>query len=203
MHILVQHAIFCNCGIGKVVNLTAFPPHSTKCVTGAANVVGLAGGVHVSTKALIGIRRAGHVGHAGIVGNESIVLDEFVGGRVVSTVARTRHFGPAIQYELDAEINVVPTAALAGNLDPIRQGTQCAVGPAGATVLRQMLIQGVRQITHTIHVAPRKVVGKGRCFNIRMGKGLFIIIRDLVTIQFLDLVEASRRCNNNGREEKR
>ena len=85
-----------------------------------------------SVGGLLGTR---DIGHAGIVGDVSRLLDKFVGLRVVASVTGSGILGSAVQNKLNGEINVV-ALRLAGNLDTIRQGTQSTVGPATSAVLK-------------------------------------------------------------------
>ena len=80
---------------------------------------------------IFGFLGAGHIGHAGIIGTISSLLNELVGGRVVSSMARSSRFGSAIENELNRKINVI-AHTLASNLDPVGQGAQGTVRPARA-----------------------------------------------------------------------
>ena len=71
----------------------------------------------------------GNIGHAGIVGDISGLLNEFVGRSVISSVTRSGHFGSAVQNKLNGKINVVPLP-LASNFDAVSQRRKSTVGPA-------------------------------------------------------------------------
>ena len=81
---------------------------------------------------------------------------------MVPAVARSGRLDATIQNELNAQINVVALTETS-NLDAIGKARQGTVRPTAATILWQVLIQTVRQITHAIDVGPRKVVGQLAC----------------------------------------
>jgi hypothetical protein len=70
--------------------------------------VDLAGRVDVGAEALGGIVRARDVVHARVVGDVPDPLHELVHARVRSPVARSRVLRPAVQNELDGQIDVIP-----------------------------------------------------------------------------------------------
>ena len=76
-----------NGGIGKDINLGTVSAHTGKGVAGPANVTTLAGRVDMRAKAFVGIIRTGHIGHAGIVGDVSRVVNELVRSAVRPTIA--------------------------------------------------------------------------------------------------------------------
>lgn len=100
------------------------------------------------------------------------------------SVARSGHFRAAVENVLDREVNVfaLPTT---GNLDPVSQTAQGTVRPTRTTILRNVLIQRVRQIGLALHIAPRKVVGQGPSIHVRVRKRTRVIIQDSMTIQIL------------------
>lgn len=51
--------------------------------------------------------RASNVGHAGIIRDITSLLDEFVGGSVISSVTGSGVVASAIENELDAQVDVI------------------------------------------------------------------------------------------------
>jgi hypothetical protein len=70
---------------------------------------------------------------------------------VIPTIARSSHFGTAIENELNGKVDVC-AFGIAGNLNAIGEGTQGSMCPAGAAVLRQVLIERVSQVGDSVHV---------------------------------------------------
>lgn len=151
----LDHSVLGNRRVGEVINLRALTTHTRKGIASTTNVVRLAGRVELGTKSLTRVLRTGQIAHASIVGHESLVLNELVRRRVVSSVTRPGRLGAAVENVLDAEIDVV-ALAIAGNLDAIREAAQGTMGPAAATVLRDVLVERVRQVRDAVHVGPRK-----------------------------------------------
>ena len=73
----------------------------------------------------------------------------------------TSFFGTAVQNKLNGQINVI-SGPETSNLDAVRQGTEGAVSPATATVLRHVLIERVCQVRDAIDIGPGERVGQVR-----------------------------------------
>mmetsp|Transcript_973 Transcript_973/g.1605 ORF Transcript_973/g.1605 Transcript_973/m.1605 type:complete len:200 (+) Transcript_973:610-1209(+) len=155
---LLHHAVFGDCRIGKHVNLRTSAAHTSKGITRATNVTVATGRIELSTKALRRILTARHVCQTGIVRDVSRLLDKLIRGSVVSTITTAGHFGPAIENELNTEIDII-ALTVAGNLDAIGEGGQGTVSPATATVLWNVLIETVGQVGDAIDGTPGKGIG--------------------------------------------
>ena len=66
--------------------------------------------------------------------------------------------GTAIQYPLNGEVNIV-TLTLAGDFDPIGEGGDGAVGPAGAAVVGDVLVEVFGEVGLAVDVVPVPVGG--------------------------------------------
>mmetsp|Transcript_12128 Transcript_12128/g.25678 ORF Transcript_12128/g.25678 Transcript_12128/m.25678 type:complete len:367 (-) Transcript_12128:150-1250(-) len=155
-------------GIGKVIQGHTLASHASKGVAGLAGVQSGAGGVDFSAEPIGGLGAAGNVGGAGVVRHVSGLLNEFIGAGVVSTVARSGHFCAAVQDKLDAQVDVV-ALGLAGNLDAVSERRQGSVRPTTPAVLRDVLVEGLRQVALPIDAAP--VEGFGELFQSNVGVG--------------------------------
>mmetsp|Transcript_24067 Transcript_24067/g.72312 ORF Transcript_24067/g.72312 Transcript_24067/m.72312 type:complete len:382 (-) Transcript_24067:8-1153(-) len=125
------------------------------------HVDGLALCVHVPAKALLGIGRARQVGLARLVAQPGASPRNPV-QPLVRPIQRaavaTPHAG-AIEDMLDGWRDVdAPPAA--GDLDAVRERRDRAVGPAGPTILRDVLVPRDRAIVDTVLVAPIELVGE-------------------------------------------
>lgn len=67
--------LVCKC----FTHLNTLSSHSSKGITGLASSSGTASGIHVGANSIGGLLGARNVGLARIVGDESILLDKFVG----------------------------------------------------------------------------------------------------------------------------
>ena len=85
------------------------------------------------------------------------LLDKLIDARMVTAIARSRHFGSTVENVLNGKVNIV-ALSLSSNLDAIRQTTQGTMRPTRATILRNVLIQAVRQVRGSIDIAPVKRV---------------------------------------------
>ena len=136
---------------------------------GAADVVGLAGGVDVSAEALLGVARACQVGVAGVVHNTARLLrDPRVGSSDGPSVARPGV--AAVEDVLHSEVDV-DALRLACDLDAVAQGRHRRVGPARPTVLRDVLVQVLRQVAGSVHVTPCEVGGEVLGAHVGAGEG--------------------------------
>lgn len=156
--IQINQAVFCHGRIGEVINFTAFPSHTRKGITSATRVQRRARRIHQGTKAIRRFLAASHVRHTRIVRNVSLILNEFVRRRVVSTVTASGLIAAAVENVLNGQVNVIALTQ-AGNFDAIRETAECSVCPAGAAVLRHVLIERMRQVGYAVHVAPVETVG--------------------------------------------
>mmetsp|Transcript_699 Transcript_699/g.834 ORF Transcript_699/g.834 Transcript_699/m.834 type:complete len:209 (-) Transcript_699:432-1058(-) len=89
-------AIFSNCGIREYCNFAALTTHTSKCITGTADIICLTGCINMLTESIGGFTGACHIGLAGIIRNVTPLLNEFVGSGMVSTMTATCHFGTTI-----------------------------------------------------------------------------------------------------------
>jgi hypothetical protein len=95
------------------------------------------------------------VSYLRIVRNEPLLLNKLVHPRVGTTVTAAGHVSRTIQNVLDRQVDLV-TQSPASNLDAVSQRRKSTVRPTAAAILRNVLIQGVRQITDTVNVTPIK-----------------------------------------------
>ena len=136
------------------------------------------------TNAFVRIRRTRQVGLAGVIGHVPNLFDKLIDARVITTVARSGNLRSTVQNVLDREVNVV-ALSLAGNLDPIGETAECTVSPARTAVLRNVLIEGVRQVGYTIHVSPGKRIGESGGIEVRMRQRELIVVKDGMSFQAL------------------
>jgi len=153
-------AVLSNSGVGEGRETDALTTVFSEGRAGTAGVHSIARPVSVTAEAFRGVRRAGGVGHAGFVGDEAVVLDEFEGGTSITTIARTGLVSTTVEDVLNREVDV-DTTGLAGDLDTISEGRHSTMGPAGTTVLRDVLVARFSGIRDTIDVAPVEVGGEG------------------------------------------
>lgn len=151
-------AVLCHGGIREVIQLDAIPPRIAEPAAGPAGVDGAARGVDVLTESLLTLGAAGQVGLAGVEGDVSVVLDEFVDAGVVPSVTAPRFGGAAVQDPLDGEVDVV-ALALTCDFDAIGEGGDGAVGPAGSAVVGDVLVQMFGEVGFAVDVVPVEVVG--------------------------------------------
>lgn len=78
--------------------------------------------------------RTSHIRVTGFVRDESRILDEFVGARVVSSMTRTSRFRGTVENVLDAKVNVVARTQTR-NLDAVGKAGNCAMRPAGTAAV--------------------------------------------------------------------
>mmetsp|Transcript_77529 Transcript_77529/g.217372 ORF Transcript_77529/g.217372 Transcript_77529/m.217372 type:complete len:304 (+) Transcript_77529:69-980(+) len=129
LFVVVNKTVLGHGRIWKVINLAALSTHSTKGVTSLAGVCGVARSIHMSAESLLGIIAASHVRLAGVIRNISSLFNELIGRGVVSSIAGSRHFGSAVQDELNRKIDVI-SLALSGDFDAIPETTKGTVSPA-------------------------------------------------------------------------
>jgi hypothetical protein len=70
-----------------------------------------------------------------------------------TTMTASGNISGTIQNVLNRQVDFVPQS-LTGNLDAVRQRRKRAVRPTASTVLGNVLIEGMRQITDTVNVTP-------------------------------------------------
>jgi len=70
---------------------------------------------------------------------------------VIPSIARSGNFSATVENELNRKVNV-GTFGVACNLDSICQGAQGPMCPTRATILRQVLVEGMGQIRNSVHV---------------------------------------------------
>mmetsp|Transcript_24068 Transcript_24068/g.72317 ORF Transcript_24068/g.72317 Transcript_24068/m.72317 type:complete len:382 (-) Transcript_24068:8-1153(-) len=125
------------------------------------HVNGFARGVHVRAEPLIGIKRARQIRLAGLVAQPRAFQGKLV-QPLVGPIQRTAVASPhatAIEEVLDGRRDVDALRA-AGDLDAVRERRDRAVGPAGPTILRDVLVPRDRAIVDTVLVAPIELVGE-------------------------------------------
>lgn len=120
--------------VGEVVELDALPSLVGEAAAGSTSVDGAAARVDLGAKPLLGLGRAGEVWLARLVRDVAELLNQLVDTRVVSPVAGTGLASSAVENPLDAQVDVLPLA-LAGDLDPVHEGTHGAVGPTAPAVM--------------------------------------------------------------------
>jgi hypothetical protein len=99
-HIVMVGSVFGHGGVRKLCHgLAVSTCYSTTVCTRAARIERGTGRVDVGTETVITIRGTGNVRLTRIVGNESILLDEFVSSRRRATVTATRNIGSTIELE--------------------------------------------------------------------------------------------------------
>ena len=80
--------------------------------------------------------RAGLIDEAGVVRNESALLDEVIDTSMGATVARSGDSRPTVQDVLDRKVRIGATeVSTAGDLDAIGESGKGTVSPAAAAVL--------------------------------------------------------------------
>merc|ERR1740130_967624 len=129
---------------------------------GAGDVLGRARPVHVGADASGRLARARQVRVRGLVGDATPRgLGEGMQPLVwpVDRAAVARSDAAAVENVLHREVDV-DALRVARDLDPISQRRDGAVVPAGAAVLRDVLVAAHREIVHTVLVAPRERLGQ-------------------------------------------
>lgn len=173
-------AVFANGGIGKVRHGRTGPIVRTR----ATRVEGRTGGINVFAKAVGRVRRTGQVGLTGIVGDEPLFLNKFIGASVTASMTRACRVSPTIENELNGEINFI-ARGVASNLDAIGQGRECTVRPTGTTVLRNVLIQTLCEVRLAIDIGPREVGWQVILRNVRVGKGRGVVVANVMVFENL------------------
>jgi hypothetical protein len=179
--IVINHTILGNGGVGEEINLGTLSTHSTKGVACLASIGGVAGRVNLVTESFGTLGRARQIRTASVIGDVASVLDKLIGTSVISTVARSSSLGSTVQYELDGKVDIV-ALSLAGNLDAIGKAAEGAMGPTRSTVLRNVLVETLGQVTYTIDVAPRERVGQVLGHQVRVRKRIRkVVVHGIVT----------------------
>eukprot|EP00968_Pinguiococcus_pyrenoidosus_P005381 scaffold344_cov235-Pinguiococcus_pyrenoidosus.AAC.7 len=159
VHLALDDAILRDGGVGEHVDLRAEAAVRREGVAGAAGVHRRARVVAVTAGAFSRLRGARLVLQARVIRHEARLLDEGVRANVAAAVAASRHSAAAVQNELHAQVDVDALGA-ACDLDAVGQRAQRAMRPARAAVLRQMLVQVLREVVHAVHVAPAEALRK-------------------------------------------
>ena len=175
----VNHTVFCNSGVGEIINFGTGTSHTGKRVAGAASVGGTARSINLGAESIRRVFTTSQISHAGIIGNISHLLDEFIGTSMVTPVARSGFLSPAVQNVLNTQINIIALSQ-ASDLDAVRKAAQGSVRPATSAVLRNVLIERVCEVGNAIDVAPRETVGELRRVYIFVRQGRRVIIVDSV-----------------------
>lgn len=117
--------------------------------------------------------------------NISLFMNKLISTSSRPSVAATSHFTPAIQQVLNGKVDsFLQMKALAGrrwlvvrmsvrlgclinrNINSIRQATERRMRPTGTAILWNVLVERMRQVRLSIHVAPRKLPGKNALVKI-------------------------------------
>jgi hypothetical protein len=149
-------------------------------------------GIDMRTKAIRGLVTARDIRIARIVGNKAHLLDKLVRRNMISTMAGSCRLRTTVQYVLNTEIDIV-SLSLASNLDTIRETGQGSVRPATSAILRNVLIETVRQVADAVHVAPVKVVRQVVGSQVCVGKRTRVVVEDSVGAD-LKMENASKEC---------
>jgi hypothetical protein len=166
--IKIDHSIFGHSGIWEIVDFRASAAHSGKGIARFANVFRLARRINVRADPIRRFFATSQVRAAGIVGNVSGFLDEFINAGVVSPVTTAGSFSATIENVLDGQVDVI-AGAFASDLDPIRQTRNGTMGPTTSTILGQVLVQTVGKVRNTVDITPVEIRGKirGRYVGVR------------------------------------
>ena len=151
-------AVVRNGGVGELAQARAGSTLLREAAAGAGHIQRLAGSVHVLAEALVGVRGAGHIGVRGLVADAGALLgdvEEPLVGPIDAAALAGAHTA-AIQQVLHRQVDVHPLSP-ARDLDTIPQGRDGAVGPAGAAVLRDVLVAGHGAVALAVLVAPCEV----------------------------------------------
>mmetsp|Transcript_14893 Transcript_14893/g.37756 ORF Transcript_14893/g.37756 Transcript_14893/m.37756 type:complete len:221 (-) Transcript_14893:82-744(-) len=112
-----------------------------------------------------GVRRASHVRLRGLVADprargDRELVEPLVGRESVATIARTQKFAPAIdaiQQVLNREFDLHALSSPPQDLDAVLERRDRGKGPAGAAVLREVLLphtRAVAVVVQAVDVAP-------------------------------------------------
>jgi hypothetical protein len=107
--------------------------------------------------------------------------------------------GTAIQYPLDGEVDVM-TLALAGDFDPISEGGDGAVGPAGAAVVGDVLVEVFGEVGLAVDVVPVPVGGDVFFYEVGMGQRVHHMLLLHVPIHNLHFIEVFSVDGRESRE---
>mmetsp|Transcript_93949 Transcript_93949/g.302235 ORF Transcript_93949/g.302235 Transcript_93949/m.302235 type:complete len:437 (-) Transcript_93949:25-1335(-) len=120
------------------------------------DILGLASPICVGAEALLALGRACHVRIGSVIGDPCTSLLRNAVQPLVRPIHRATMAAAnvaTIQYVLHGQGDL-DALAFARDLDAVTQGRHAAVGPAGAAILRNVLVQGLRAVVLSIHVAP-------------------------------------------------
>jgi hypothetical protein len=74
---------------------------------------------------------------------------------VISAMTATRHVTTTIENVLNGQVDVVALSKTS-NLDTIRETAQRSMSPATTAILRNVLIERMRQERYAVDITPRK-----------------------------------------------
>lgn len=177
--IVIDQTVFGNSSVGEIINFGTSTAHATKCIASLTRIRCVAGSINVLANSLGGFRRTRNIRLTGVVGDISSRLNELIRRRVVSSVTATRHFRPAVQDKLNREVNIV-ALTFAGNLDTISKRGERSVSPTTSAILRNVLVQRMRQVADAIHIRPGKRVGQTTGTKVRVRQGGFDVVVDSI-----------------------
>ena len=94
-------------------------------------------------------------------------------------MARSCHFGTAVQDKLNAEVDVI-TLGIACNLDAISERGQGSVRPATSAILRNVLVQRLGQVTLAVDVSPVEGIGELVGANVGVRQSRHVVAVDSI-----------------------
>lgn len=196
-HVLhAGHAtVFGNGHVREEINVDALATVAGEGGAGTANVFLGAGPVTIRAKTFGGFAGAGSVLLAGVVWDVARFMDELVGTQSRSSVAGTSDFVTTVQNVLDGEIDI-NSLAVTGNLDTIGQSRQSTMGPAGATVLWDVLVQVLGEERGTVDVLPGEALWEFSDVGLRQWRADHILV--LETRHVLHFIDVTASAKDNG-----
>jgi len=155
----VDFTVSSDCGVGELHNRNASASRGRKSVAVAGHINGLASSINFGAKTLLTFSAAGNVRHGCLIRNSSAggrgLLQPLVDTRNGATMARANT--STVKNVLNGQVNINALAsniATSSDLDTITKGGNSTMRPAGATVLRKVLISANSAIIDSIVGAP-------------------------------------------------
>jgi len=165
-----EGTVLVHSGVGVLLDLGAEAAVLGESVASARDVETSALGVDMAAETLVAIGGACEVRVGGLVGNAASgsgreSVEPLVDTRNGATVAGADT--SAVQDVLHREVDI-GALGTTSDLDAISQGRDGAMSPAGATVLRKMLVAGHGAVVDTVLVAPGEFLRNGLIANVFM-----------------------------------